>query len=264
MIKVNEIGLVEVVACDDVVIFGPVADSRIVLVVTEREPNDVSVISVVACAIIISVVVFSFVATIKFVALFPISGSIGVADVNKFASVRIVIFGDIDVTGVFVVVPDIAAVIDEEVASALFALVVACNVVLKGVRDILVIAADDDLVLFSSNFIIGVAVAEKLLAGKAVVGGAADTVTVVVDLVNVLTVDERIAVVLIAAVVTCVSINSGIIIISVVVVVVDIAVVFNLDEFLVAEVADSGCFVILTPAFVARLVFVIDGNLVVE
>ena len=68
----------------------------------------------------------------------------------------------------------------------------------------------------------------------------------------------------IAAVVTCVSIDSGIIIISVVVVVVDIAVVFNLDEFLVAEVADSGCFVILTPAFVARLVFVIDGNLVVE
>ena len=258
MIEVNEIGLVEVVACDDVVIFGPVADSRIVLVVTEREPNDVSVISVVACAIIISVVVFSF------VALFSISGSIGVADVNKFASVRIVIFGDIDVTGVFVVVPDIAAVIDEEVASALFALVVACNVVLKGVRDILVIAADDDLVLFSSNFIIGVAVAEKLLAGKAVVVGAADTVTVVVDLVNVLTVDERIAVVLIAAVVTCVSIDSGIIIISVVVVVVDIAVVFNLDEFLVAEVADSGCFVILTPAFVARLVFVIDGNLVVE
>lgn len=258
MIEVNEIGLVEVVACDDVVIFGPVADSRIVLVVTEREPNDVSVISVVACAIIISVVVFSF------VALFSISGSIGVADVNKFASVRIVIFGDIDVTGVFVVVPDIAAVIDEEVASALFALVVACNVVLKGVRDILVIAADDDLVLFSSNFIIGVAVAEKLLAGKAVVVGAADTVTVVVDLVNVLTVDERIAVVSIAAVVTCVSIDSGIIIISVVVVVVDIAVVFNLDEFLVAEVADSGCFVILTPAFVARLVFVIDGNLVVE
>ena len=209
-------------------------------------------------------VVFSFVATIKFVALFSISGSIGVADVNKFASVRIVIFGDIDVTGVFVVVPDIAAVIDEEVASALFALVVACNVVLKGVRDILVIAADDDLVLFSSNFIIGVAVAEKLLAGKAVVGGAADTVTVVVDLVNVLTVDERIAVVSIVAVVTCVSIDSGIIIISVVVVVVDIVVVFNLDEFLVAEVADSGCFVILTPAFVARLVFVIDGNLVVE
>lgn len=31
---------------------------------------------------------------------------------NKFASVRIVIFGDIDVTGVFVVVPNIAAVID--------------------------------------------------------------------------------------------------------------------------------------------------------
>lgn len=37
-----------------------------------------------------------------------------------------------------------------------------------------------------------------------------------------------------------------------------------MDEFLVAEVADSGCFVILTPAFVARFVFVIDGDLVVE
>ena len=146
----------------------------------------------------------------------------------------------------------------------MFALVVACNVVLKGVRDILVIAADDDLVLFSSNFIVGVAVTEKLLPGKAVVVGAADTVTVVVDLVNVLTVDERIAVVSIVAVVTCVNIDSGIIIISAVVVVVDIVVVFNLDEFLVAEVADSGCFVILTPAFVARFVFVIDGDLVVE
>ena len=145
----------------------------------------------------------------------------------------------------------------------MFALVVACNVVLKGVRDILVIAADDDLVLFSSNFIVGVAVTEKLLPGKAVVVGAADTVTVVVDLVNVLTVDERIAVVSIVTVVTCVNIDSGIIIISAVVVV-DIVVVFNLDEFLVAEVADSGCFVILTPAFVARFVFVIDGDLVVE
>lgn len=58
LIVINEIGLVEVVACDAVVIFGPVADSRIVLVVSEREPNDVSVISIVACAIIISVVVF--------------------------------------------------------------------------------------------------------------------------------------------------------------------------------------------------------------
>ena len=146
----------------------------------------------------------------------------------------------------------------------MFALVVACNVVLKGVRDILVIAADDDLVLFSSNFIVGVVVTEKLLPGKAVVVGAADTVTVVADLVNVLTVDERIAVVSTVAVVTCVIIDSGIIIISAVVVVVDIVVVFNLDEFLVAEIADSGCFVILTPAFVARLVFVIDGDLVVE
>lgn len=84
----------------------------------------------------------------------------------------------------------------------MFALVVACNVVLKGVCDILVIAADDDLVLFSSNFIVGAAVTEKLLPGKAVAVGATDTVTVVVDLVNVLTVDERVAVVSIVAVVT--------------------------------------------------------------